>query len=55
MLNNVTLSEANNIFDGFLSTKFDDIFVPEVVSSIIIMLIIAIICIIVFFKAKKST
>lgn len=54
MLNNITLSEANNIFDGFLSTKFDDIFVPEVVSSIIIILIITIICLIVFFKAKKA-
>ena len=51
MLNNVVL---NGIFDGFLSTKFDDIFVPEIVSSLFIMILITILVFIVYFKVRKA-
>lgn len=51
MLNNVIL---NDIFEGFLSTKFDDVFVPEIVSSIFIMLVITILVFVVYFKVKKA-
>lgn len=51
MLNSVVLSSG---FDSVLSTDFEDVFVPEVVSSLIVMLIIAIIVFVVYFKFKKA-
>lgn len=51
MLNNMVL---NSVFDGFLSTKFEDIFVPEIFSSLIIILLIIILVIFINFKFKKA-
>lgn len=52
MLNNVVLSSG---FESVLSTDFEDIFVPEVFSSLIVMAIIAIIVFVVYFKFKKAS
>ena len=44
----------DSVFDGFLSFEFDDWFVPEIFSSLIVILIIIILSFVIYFKFKKS-
>ena len=51
-MNNVVL---DSIFDGFLSFDFDDWFVPEIISSLIVILIIIILSFVIYFKFKGAS
>lgn len=51
MLNSIVLTSQ---FDSVISTDFEDIFVPEVFSSLIVMVIIAILVFVIYFKFKKA-
>lgn len=50
-MNSVVL---DNIFDGFLSFEFDDWFVPEIFSSLIVMIIVIILSFVIYFLFKDA-